>query len=127
MSESGEANPVQSEAVTELIPSGARFEGAVGFVGSARISGDVLGDVLARGELEIARGARVEGRVESDQLIVAGEIHGDVHVSGRLAVLTGGRVTGHVDTGTLRVEDGATIEGPCTIQSTSAAEADPSR
>ena len=123
MSESGEANPLHSEAITELIPSGARFEGAVGFVGTARISGDVLGDVLARGKLEIARGARVEGRVQSAELTVAGEIHGDVHVSGRLAVLTGGRVTGHVDTGTLRVEDGATIEGPCTIQLSSAGPA----
>ena len=103
------------EPWVDLIPPGAAFEGAVGFIGRARICGSVAGDVLSRGQLEVAEGARIEGRVESDELTVAGEITGDIRVKGRLVVLNGGRVSGQVSTGSLRVEDGASIEGPCNI------------
>jgi len=110
VSESGQPSP--SRAASILAP-GARFEGVLAFRGSVQIEGQLLGDVIAQGSLRIEAQARVEGRIEVDELVVAGVIEGDVYARRRVELLPTARVHGEVRTPALALAEGSVLDGRC--------------
>lgn len=108
----GSIDPVQS-----VVPTGFAFAGTVAFDGRARIDGRLIGCAEGRGRLEIGAGAEVQGDVRADELIVAGHVEGDLVAGVRIELLAQARVRGAVRTSKLVVREGATIDGPCSVES----------
>ncbi|MDJ0789129.1 MAG: polymer-forming cytoskeletal protein [Myxococcota bacterium] len=97
-----------------LISHGARFDGLVSFAGTARIEGEIHGDVIGEsGTLLLGPGARVEGDVEVDELVVAGALEGDVRARLRVEVLETGAIQGQLETPLLSVADGGRLQARC--------------
>jgi cytoskeletal protein CcmA (bactofilin family) len=100
-----------------VVPAGGRFEGIVAFRGSARIDGEVLGPVEGTGQLELGEDARVEGRVEVDELVSRGLVEGDVSARSRACLETGATLRGTLTSPRLAVANGAVIQGRCSTGS----------
>ncbi len=108
-----EARGNESLHATSLIPTGGSFEGLVVFRDRACIEGSHRGPVRGRGVLEIAAGARVEGEIESDCVVVGGKVQGSIRARERVCLEGTGAVLGDVCAPTLEVADGGVMDGDC--------------
>ncbi len=124
MSAAADTTPSPDADPPVVLGAAASFEGLLTFKGSARIDGELRGDVVAEGLLVIGPGGRVTANVEVDELVVGGVIDGDVVARERVEVLAGARVVGSLRSPRLTVADGATLLGRC---QTSGPAADPGR
>lgn len=104
-----------------VIAAGARFEGLLVFNAHARVEGELVGAVSGGGLLEVAPGARVEGDVEVQTLLVEGELHGDVRGCERILVGSEALIRARIETAALEVSEGARIEGPVTMTGSASA------
>jgi cytoskeletal protein CcmA (bactofilin family) len=104
---------VTAGQVPTVLAPGAEFEGLLSFRGSARVDGKLSGDVVAEGCLVIGEGARVQARIEVDELIVGGELEGEVHARKRVELLSTARVVGSLRCPRLAVAEGGILEGRC--------------
>lgn len=104
---------VTTGQISTVLAPGTEFEGLLSFRGAARIDGKLSGDVVAEGCLVIGEGARVQARIEVDELIVGGEIEGEVHARERVELLKTARVVGSIRCPLLAVAEGGILEGRC--------------
>jgi cytoskeletal protein CcmA (bactofilin family) len=100
-------------AAPVLLAEGTEFTGLLALAGPARIDGRLRGEVIGAGPLVIGPRARVEARVETDELVVAGLLVGDVQASRRIALAGTARVRGELSTPSLSLAEGAVLEGRC--------------
>lgn len=101
--------PRASEA--SVIASDAIWTGTLRSNGSIQIYGRVEGEIMAAGDIHIARGAEVSSQVQAINVIVAGSFRGGIACTGRFEALETGVVEGRILAPTLVVHDGATING----------------
>ena len=99
---------VGSEAV---IGRAARVRGRITGDGDLRVEGSVDGDIVLRGDLVIADGARSTSNVEAQAVTVEGELEGDVRAAGLLRVGASARVRGDLRGDAIAIEEGAEIDG----------------
>lgn len=108
----GIRKPLQIEST---IGSAMRVAGPCAFQGGLEIAGNVTGDVQAEAGapslLVIAAGARVEGAVQADQVIIGGTVVGPVLARERLELLPTARIEGDVCYQALEMRPGATVIG----------------
>jgi cytoskeletal protein CcmA (bactofilin family) len=98
-------------APTCAVGAGASFDGVLTFWGLARVDGQLRGEVVADGTLEVGPEADVHARVAVDVLIVEGLVEGEVVARERLEVRATGRITASVRTPRLVLAEGGRIEG----------------
>ena len=91
----------------------AEFSGIVVLPRPARIDGRVSGTVLASGLVWFGETARVQARIEAEEVVVAGEVEGPVAARKRVDLLATARMHGDLHTPRLTVADGSFLEGRC--------------
>jgi cytoskeletal protein CcmA (bactofilin family) len=91
----------------------AEFSGIVVLPRPARIDGRVSGTGLASGLVWLGETARVEARIEAEEVVVAGEVKGSVTARKRMDLLATARVHGDLQTPQLTLADGSFLEGRC--------------
>ncbi len=109
----GDPRAGAAEGVNVVLGPDDRFEGLLTFRGHARVEGELRGAILAQGRLEIAGPARVEARIEADEVVVAGSVQGELSARQRIALLAGARVRGDLRAPRIALEDGCQVEGRC--------------
>ena len=104
--------PVRETARAEsLIAPDIAIEGKIEGSGHVRIAGRFKGDVNVRGDLTIESGAKVNGSVRAEKVVVAGELVGNIEAATRVELLASGALTGDVKAGSLIVAAGARMRG----------------
>lgn len=105
----------QTEPIT-FFSSGCQIVGEVTGNGRCEIYGKVKGSIKIAGELIIAEGADIEGKIESSIAIILGKVMGDVKGSdsARLGGLS--CVRGNIDTLQLTIEKGARYMGAISMR-----------
>ena len=112
-----EAGPTPAPAggtgtgLAAFIGAGARFEGKLEFDRTVRIDGTFVGEIETGDELVVGAGGRVEARIRAGTLVIAGTVVGDVEVRERLVLEATAVLQGDVDTPSLRIEEGAVLQG----------------
>ncbi|MFW6075196.1 MAG: bactofilin family protein [Chloroflexota bacterium] len=109
-----EAEVQSSDPATQhasIVAENASWTGTLSSEGPITIYGTVSGDVIAEGNVHVARGAVVNARIQAANLEVAGEIEGIISCSSRFEVLETGQVRGEITAPVLVVHDGAAVEG----------------
>jgi cytoskeletal protein CcmA (bactofilin family) len=101
----------------------AEFSGIVVLPRAARIDGRVSGTVLASGLVWFSESARVQARIEAEEVVVAGEVEGPVAARKRVVLLATARLHGDLLTPRLTLADGAHLQGRCRAGVTDAGEA----
>lgn len=94
-----------------LIAADLTIEGKIEGSGHVRIAGRFKGDVNVKGDLTVERGAKLNGGVRAEKVIVAGELEGNIESAERVELLDSSALSGDVKAGTLTVAAGARIRG----------------
>jgi cytoskeletal protein CcmA (bactofilin family) len=93
----------------------SKVEGKLNFEGSARIDGQIEGEILAK-DLIIGESALVTAQITVASVIVAGTIKGEIIASQRIEIRASARVSGKITSPILVVHEGAAFEGHCAMQ-----------
>jgi cytoskeletal protein CcmA (bactofilin family) len=104
----------ETAATVTLLGPGTHFEGLLTFRGRARIEGELQGEIVGHGLLELGASAKAIARIEVDELVVAGQIEGNVRASQRVELLASGCIRGDVETPRLVIAEGGLLLGRCT-------------
>ena len=98
-----------------------RFEGTLEFSGTLRIEAQVKGNILSNQTLVLGEGAKVEGQIEGNHVIIAGRFDGVIFAKGRVEIQSKGVVSGEIHTPCLVIEPGGIFDGRCHMTSSSQA------
>lgn len=101
----------RAEMKESVIASDLSIEGKVVGSGPVRIAGRFKGDVHVDGNLMLDSGARLDGQVRADVVVVGGELHGNIEGARRVELLDGGVINGDVKAGSLTVAAGSRMRG----------------
>lgn len=99
------------EVKESVIASDISIEGRIQGAGHVRIAGRFTGDIAVEGDLTIELGARVNGGVRAQRVVVAGELEGNIEAAQRVEVVASGSMVGDVKAGTVTVAPGARMRG----------------
>jgi cytoskeletal protein CcmA (bactofilin family) len=92
-------------------------EGKIRAQGELVVDGSFKGDLVSTSRVEIGTAGKVEGTIEAKSMVIRGQVVGDLRIHERLELLSTGELLGDLDTqpGALIIEQGARIEGRCTM------------
>lgn len=80
---------------------------------SARIDGEVKGNVQADGKLLIGSKGKVQGNVKTESIMISGVIEGDIVAEKRVEITSTGVVNGDISTKLLVIDENAVFNGSC--------------
>ena len=101
--------------LSAFIDQGSEFEGKLSFKDTVRIDGHFRGEISSENTLIVGETGEVEADIRSQTVVITGFVAGDVVASRQLIVHKTGRLDGNVETGSLVVEEGATLNGQLTM------------
>ncbi len=105
--------PVTQATHDTVLGPGCKIDGDVTVRGSVLVQGEVEGAVHATGEVEIERGAHVQGEIRGEHARVSGRIDGNVKVRDSIELRQGAHLSGDVYARSFRIQDGAVFQGNC--------------
>lgn len=105
---------------TAFLGKGTRLSGKVAFEGTARIEGQVEGEIVANDTLLIGESALVNAQISGGTIVIHGKVTGDITASKKLEIRAPDRLYGNVTTPSLVIEEGVVFEGHCSMGATEA-------
>ena len=104
--------PARNKPLSEsLIAPDIAIEGKIEGAGHVRIAGRFKGDVNVRGDLTIEPGAKVNGSVRAEKVIVSGELTGNIENATHVDLQQSGALTGDLKAASLTVAAGSRMRG----------------
>jgi len=103
----------ESREFTGFLDKGVSFEGTLEASGVFRIDAQMKGNLLSSHSLVLGEGARVEGQIEGNRVVIAGKFDGVIFAKGRVEIQAKGVVTGEIHTPCLVIEPGGIFDGRC--------------
>lgn len=94
---------------------GSRVTGQLTFQGSARIEGNVDGEIQCHGTLTIGERAEVRAKISGDVIVIRGKVEGNVVAKEKVELVAPARLFGDIDTPRLVITEGVVFDGDCTM------------
>ena len=94
---------------------GSRVTGQLTFQGSARIEGNVDGEIQCHGTLTIGERAEVRAKISGDVVVIRGKVEGNVVAKEKVELVAPARLFGDIDTPRLIITEGVVFDGDCTM------------
>jgi cytoskeletal protein CcmA (bactofilin family) len=94
---------------------GSRVTGQLTFQGSARIEGNVDGEIQCHGTLTIGERAEVRAKISGDVIVIRGKVEGNLVAKEKVELVAPARVFGDIDTPRLIITEGVVFDGDCTM------------
>ncbi len=101
--------------ITTLIGKDAVMDGSFTAPGSARIDGEVKGNVTVEETLVLGTSAVIRGDVSAQTVIVGGEVNGDIQGPVRVELTSTAKVIGDIVTSSLMIDEHAIFQGGCNM------------
>jgi cytoskeletal protein CcmA (bactofilin family) len=101
------------EEWTGFIDRGVTLEGTLQLKGTFRIDGNVKGNIISEQTVVLGEGAKVEGQIEGNRVVIAGRFDGVIFAKGRVEIQAKGVVTGEVHSPCMVVDPGGIFDGRC--------------
>lgn len=101
----------EREALGGILGAGVSIRGDLISDQNLRFDGRIEGSVLARGGVILGRDANVKGRVIGTVVRLAGRLNGEIVATEQLEILEGAILEGVIRAASVRVEDGACLNG----------------
>jgi cytoskeletal protein CcmA (bactofilin family) len=111
----GKKRKVVSDIDT-LIGESTVIIGDIQFSGGLRVDGRISGSIMATGNeqhslLVLSEQGVIEGKIKVPYLVINGVVKGPVHSSENLELQPGAKVTGDIYYKTIKIHQGAVVEG----------------
>ena len=107
------ATSSSSEEWTGFIDQGVTLEGTLTVSGTFRIDGNVKGNIISEQTVVLGDGARVEGQIEGNRVVISGRFDGVIFARGRVEIQAKGVVTGEVHSPCMVIDPGGIFDGRC--------------
>ncbi len=91
---------------------GTKISGKLHFEGSARIDGDLDGEIDGK-EITIGESAVVTAQIRADSIVVCGKVKGEINATQRIEIRATAKITGNITAPKLIIQEGAIFEGRC--------------
>ncbi|MDH3253549.1 MAG: polymer-forming cytoskeletal protein [Acidobacteriota bacterium] len=101
-----------------FLDAGSHIRGELHFDDTFRVDGRLTGKAVSTGNLVVGENGVVDADVEVGSIFVSGTLRGSVTARTRIEIAAGAKVFADLTTPTLVVEDGAILEGRCSMSST---------
>lgn len=115
-------NPTAPDRCTNVVASGAKWQGTMVVDDSVRIDGNFSGEIRAKGTVHVSEGAQIDAKVRAQFVVISGTFKGEIRCEQRVDLLPQSRVSGELTTKLLSVQEGAVLDSK--IQMTGLAESD---
>jgi cytoskeletal protein CcmA (bactofilin family) len=96
-----------------FVDKSVRFDGTLEVPGTFHVEAEVKGTIISSGSLTLGEGARVEGQIEGNHVVVGGRFDGVIFAKGRVEILPKGIVTGEIHAPCVVIEAGGIFDGQC--------------
>ena len=113
-------NSEKTGDLSTILGKGARVEGKIKVEHSLRIDGHFKGELITTDTLVIGKDGKVEGTAKAKDVIVGGALSGTVVAEGLIVLEAKAIFDGDMTTKRLVVDDGAVLEGHCSMKDTTA-------
>ncbi len=97
--------------VVSVIGPGMEIVGDIKCDGTVRVEGRVEGAIRASKAVVIGKGGRVDGDIETQDVVVAGSITGTVVAASRVELQESCRVEGDIRSRRIKLDEGGRVEG----------------
>ena len=94
-----------------IIGPEARIEGDLAGKGHFLVAGEIRGDADVEGAVTVADGARWQGNIRADDVIVAGTVSGQITARGSLEITASARIDGRISAARVAMAQGSVVEG----------------
>lgn len=110
------ARDIKEGRLSGFVGSGTTLTGETNFQAMLRVDGHLTGKVSSEtGTLIIGAGGQVDANIEVAEAVISGRVNGDIIAAEKLQLGRTARVIGNIQTPRLTVDDGAILEGSCTM------------
>ena len=110
------ARDIKEGRLSGFVGNGTVLTGETNFQAMLRVDGHLTGRVASEnGTLIIGATGKVDANIAVAAAIVNGTVNGDIIASERIELGRTARVTGNIQTPRLVIEDGAVLEGGCSM------------
>jgi cytoskeletal protein CcmA (bactofilin family) len=107
------AKGTNGEEWTGFIDQGVALEGTLTVTGTFRIDGNVKGNIISEQTVILGEGAKVEGQIEGNRVVISGRFDGVIFAKGRVEIEAKGVVTGEVHSPCMVIDPGGIFDGRC--------------
>jgi len=122
------APAVRTVAPSTSVDASSEVRGAIRCRETLRIDGRVEGEIACEKAVLVGEGAKVEARIEADEVRISGVVEGDIVAGRKITLERTAVVTGDVTTPGIVIEEGAKRKGRIVIGSDApAADAEPAK
>ncbi len=116
------SGPTPPDRCTNVVASGARWQGTITVDDSVRVDGTFSGEIRAKGTVHVSEGAQVDAKVRAQFVVISGTFKGEMRCDQRVDLLPHSRVSGELTTKVLIVQEGAVLDSK--VQMTGLADSD---
>src|SRR5436309_14742911 len=102
-----------SEEWTGFIDQGVMLEGTLTVKGTFRVNGNIKGNIISEQTVILGEGAKVEGQIEGNRVVISGRFDGVIFAKGRVEIEAKGVVTGEVHSPCMVIDPGGIFDGRC--------------
>ena len=103
--------------VHTYLGKGSRVGAKLHFEGTARVDGQVEGEISVHDTLIIGESAVVTAHISGDTIVIRGKVTGDIRARKRVEIHAPGKLYGNITTPNLVIHDGVMFEGHCSMGS----------
>ena len=115
---SSNGNKKNQPVMPTNINPGTQLEGNISSDGDIRLDGSMIGNIVTKAKVIIGPQGSIVGDIDCTSADVFGKIKGDVKVKELLFLKNSAAIEGDIYTTKLVVENGATFNGSCVMNST---------
>lgn len=110
------ARDIKEGRLSGFVGHGTMLTGETVFEAMLRVDGHLVGTVSSEaGTLIVGTNGKVDANVSVSAAVVNGTVNGDISASEKIQLGRTARVIGNIQTPRLTIEDGAVLEGGCTM------------
>src|SRR5258708_7744588 len=107
------------EEWTGFIDQGVTLEGTLTVTGTFRVDGNVKGNIISEQTVVLGEGAKVEGQIEGNRVVISGRFDGVIFAKGRVEIQAKGVVPGEVHAPCMVIDPGRIFDGRCHVRASS--------
>ncbi len=99
-----------------IVSEGMKISGSIVTHGNLRVDGQIMGDVVAVGNITIGEKGLIEGNLKAKTMTIGGKVLGAAEVQEKLILEKDAILTGDIISKILVIEEGANFSGRCEMK-----------